>query len=431
MNIFDSCCTRKKSPIYLLEDEEEEETGLKTWFSCCLRPKSTYEEGLIRLPVGRRTIDDYLDPRSPISIETLLADQEEELDHYLTHSSLEGTFKRKYSLVNTAIMEEEDAQFLSEHRISAILVDRPKLGGANVFQSENISPPQSQFIIPEVSTSSRIFAIKPELQDQLTDTEICHSPQELKHPQRTTSLTISSSTSSESNNNVNPTMGSSTSLSVFSAVNPTQDRTTEFPATTLTRTPYHPIPTMHQDHIPIPPSSLPTPIPSSTASMGRRPSVVAAAQSLLGDKLDDFTEKLAFIKKNIIMSMDSEDEEELTENNHYYNTTSLNNNRKSLDVTQDTSERTWDTFVLPKFKKQETARPLNNNAVPPDVTQRSMRRESVASFSNDSDDDEEPFDFSKVVAMSKNVRNFGEGVMGNGLRMFNNLSTRIKNHENK
>ncbi|KAG2231624.1 hypothetical protein INT48_006380 [Thamnidium elegans] len=339
-------------------------------------------EGLIRLPVGRRTIDDYLDPRSPISIETLLADQEEELDHYLTHSSLEGTFKRKYSLVNTAIMEEEDAQFLSEHRISAILVDRPKLGGANVFQSENISPPQSQFIIPEVSTSSRIFAIKPELQDQLTDTEICHSPQELKHPQRTTSLTTSSSTSSESNNNVNPTMGSSTSLSVFSAVNPTQDRTTEFPATTLTRTPYHPIPTMHQDHIPIPPSSLPTPIPSSTASMGRRPSVVAAAQSL-------------------------------------------------LDVTQDTSERTWDTFVLPKFKKQETARPLNNNAVPPDVTQRSMRRESVASFSNDSDDDEEPFDFSKVVAMSKNVRNFGEGVMGNGLRMFNNLSTRIKNHENK
>jgi hypothetical protein len=30
--------------------------------------------------------------------------------------------------------------------------------------------------------------------------------------------------------------------------------------------------------------------------------------------------------------------------------------------------------------------------------------------------------------MSKNVRTFGEGVMGNGLRMFNNLSTRIKNN---
>lgn len=126
MNIFDNCCTRKKSPIYLSEDEEEE-AGLKTWFPCCLRPKSTYEEGLISLPVGRRTIDDYLDPRSPVSIETLLADQEEELDHYLAHSSLESTFKRKYSLVNTAIMEEEDAQFLSEHRISAILVDRPKV----------------------------------------------------------------------------------------------------------------------------------------------------------------------------------------------------------------------------------------------------------------------------------------------------------------
>lgn len=34
------------------------------------------------------------------------------------------------------------------------------------------------------------------------------------------------------------------------------------------------------------------------------------AQSLLGDKLDDFTEKLAFIKKNIIMSIDSDEEDD-------------------------------------------------------------------------------------------------------------------------
>lgn len=41
------------------------------------------------------------------------------------------------------------------------------------------------------------------------------------------------------------------------------------------------------------------------------------AQSILGDKLDDFTEKLAFIKKNIIMSIDSdeEDDEEISAEN--------------------------------------------------------------------------------------------------------------------
>ncbi len=46
----------------------------------------------------------------------------------------------------------------------------------------------------------------------------------------------------------------------------------------------------------------------------RRSSIVAsAAHSILGDKLDDFTEKLAFIKKNIIMSIDSDDEDDIEE----------------------------------------------------------------------------------------------------------------------
>jgi hypothetical protein len=111
---------------------------------------------------------------------------------------------------------------------------------------------------------------------------------------------------------------------------------TEFPATTLTRVPYQPPPAM-QVNMPAQPlhhqpaasfSSRPAPFVSSSSSSittttsslppqhhalgtgGRRPSVVAAAQNLLGDKLEDFTEKLAFIKKNIIMSLDSDDEDE-------------------------------------------------------------------------------------------------------------------------
>lgn len=47
----------------------------------------------------------------------------------------------------------------------------------------------------------------------------------------------------------------------------------------------------------------------------RRASIVStAAHSLLGDKLDDFTEKLAYIKKNIIMSSDSDEEDEEVDN---------------------------------------------------------------------------------------------------------------------
>lgn len=49
----------------------------------------------------------------------------------------------------------------------------------------------------------------------------------------------------------------------------------------------------------------------SPVTQDRKSSIVSnAAHSILGDKLDDFTEKLAFIKKNIIMNQDSDDEEE-------------------------------------------------------------------------------------------------------------------------
>lgn len=128
MNVFETCLPKRTGTrIYLPEDEEGEERT--SCFSCCLWTRNKYQEGLIRLPEGRRTIDDYLDPRSPVSIEVLLAEQEEELDHYLGQTDDEDAFinsRRKYSFVNNTFLEE-DAQFLSEHRISAILVDRPKV----------------------------------------------------------------------------------------------------------------------------------------------------------------------------------------------------------------------------------------------------------------------------------------------------------------
>lgn len=40
--------------------------------------------------------------------------------------------------------------------------------------------------------------------------------------------------------------------------------------------------------------------------------------------------------------------------------------------------------------------------------------------------DEELFDFTKVIEIGKNMRSFSEGFVGNGIRMLNDVATRIK-----
>lgn len=140
MNVFKTCFSPKRSDIYLPEDEEEDENVNK--MCCCFNFKGNNKQGFIQLPTNnnnsrRRTIDDYLDPRSPVSIEVLLQEQEEELDHYYGQTDDEdayhgpqkkfGPLDLNFENTNSSFFEEEDAQFLSEHRISAILVDRPKV----------------------------------------------------------------------------------------------------------------------------------------------------------------------------------------------------------------------------------------------------------------------------------------------------------------
>lgn len=117
-----------------------------------------------------------------------------------------------------------------------------------------------------------------------------------------------------------------------------QPKQGEFPATTLTRVPYQPLPPLQisppsfspsssHSHTIIKPQTSSSSSSSSIQHTGRRPSLVTTAQSILGDKLDDFTEKLAFIKKNIIMSIDNDEEEDGSSSNHYYNT-----DRKSQEI---------------------------------------------------------------------------------------------------
>lgn len=58
------------------------------------------------------------------------------------------------------------------------------------------------------------------------------------------------------------------------------------------------------------PETSPPQDPQPSYNAGRRSSVAQVAQTYLGDKLEDLTEKLTFIKKNIIMSLEEDDEDE-------------------------------------------------------------------------------------------------------------------------
>jgi hypothetical protein len=51
---------------------------------------------------------------------------------------------------------------------------------------------------------------------------------------------------------------------------------------------------------------------------------------------------------------------------------------------------------------------------------------SVEQDKSTSEEDEELFDFTKVIEIGKNMKTFSEGVVGNGIRMFNDVATRIK-----
>ncbi|KAK4517987.1 eukaryotic translation initiation factor 2 subunit gamma [Mucor velutinosus] len=510
MDAFETCFPKKRSDIYLPEDDVDFDEPNVNRLCCCFNFRGNNRQGLIQLPTNnrnQRTIDDYLDPRSPVSIEALLQEQEEELDHYfgqtVDEDAYHGPPKRfgpldlNFETTNSSFFEEEDAQFLSEHRISAILVDRPKLSSAHLFKED--TPVMEQELVdvgvPTKSTStgsisSRRFAFRkeePSEEEEVfgdikareieanTTTQIPSplSPQELTsitnklNPYTTSAspLSTSSPTSTAtsaslpsitytsvqpmeqqlvngkangSSQLVSPVntaglSGSNYKIPTSSQNGPQQKHANEFPATTLTRVPYQPLPPLqisppsfspsasassasHHPHTVIKPQASISSL-SSSHNPGRRPSLVTTAQSILGDKLDDFTEKLAFIKKNIIMSMDNDDDEDDDGDtyNHYYNA----DKRISQEM-----HRKRAASVGKSDQMSRTSRLSNNSSTslltPPP-------RSSSITQNHSSTEEEEDEIFDKVVAISKNVRTFGEGVMGNGLRMFNNLSTRIKN----
>ncbi|KAI8644747.1 hypothetical protein BD408DRAFT_412831 [Parasitella parasitica] len=197
------------------------------------------------------------------------------------------------------------------------------------------------------------------------------------------------------------------------------------------------------------------------------------AQSILGDRLDDFTEKLAFIKKNIIMSIDSDDEGDEEEGEvgaekmlkkmeeaKSGSTTSKTSTQKPLPILHRRTSSFMDAVpTLARFMNQiggssmatdaSTSSNAQSSLLPTPFSPSSlfsalaepMQEPSSSPTSNRNliskrlipeeeekvhQEDEELFDFTKVLEIGKNVKNFGEGVVGNGIRMFNDVATRVK-----
>ncbi|OBZ83727.1 hypothetical protein A0J61_08223 [Choanephora cucurbitarum] len=124
MNFF-SMCLPKKQHIYLPDEDNTIPIRNTTCFPCCTQIKEKSKRiGLVRLPKNK---DIY--PKTFISIEALLAEQEEELDDYYGQTDDEDAFHGPASLHsrNTQDIDsisysyETDAQFLSDYRITSII----------------------------------------------------------------------------------------------------------------------------------------------------------------------------------------------------------------------------------------------------------------------------------------------------------------------
>ncbi|CEP17462.1 hypothetical protein [Parasitella parasitica] len=194
------------------------------------------------------------------------------------------------------------------------------------------------------------------------------------------------------------------------------------------------------------------------------------AQSILGDRLDDFTEKLAFIKKNIIMSVvDSDDEEEgisaekiLKKVDEVKSRSAITNATSSQEIPPKLHRRTSSFLdAVPKIARfmnqigggsitadastssssqpslsptsfspsslfSALAGPMPEAPSSPTISKKLITKRSIPEEEEADQEDEELFDFAKVLEIGKNVKTFGEGVVGNGIRMFNDVATRVK-----
>ncbi|KAG1050947.1 hypothetical protein G6F43_006810 [Rhizopus delemar] len=424
MDLLKSCLpTRSNHNIYLIEDDDDlmdNEQQINKWCVCHCLPKKR-KEGLIQLPEGNVRSN-----RQEFDLQAELDRQEHDINDFLSPFSQEGLIQTEYSPLSRNIAqypflleEEEDAQSLSEHRITAIIDERPKkkVNSARTFNAINIKPAAiSQQLstislppITNINTSNRNSETRfsrPGEPSEITIRPIIPGSVFVDSP--TELVDTRSFTAALENTAVKPLQETMIPPTTVPNFNKNRDLSA---AAVSVKIPYQPSPPMQYD---LKPSSL-TSTHSLTipgTSNARRPSAVAAAQSLIGNKIEGFTEKFALFKKNINTiangdSSDSSDNESVhDDSNHYHNYNTSEPRDKSVP---------WESFVA-KFNKQSS--------------QSSQSKKQTFSTSRPSDEfeegresdfyDEELFDFSKVAAVGKNL--------GSGFRnALSSLSTKIKN----
>lgn len=148
MNPFSSCVGQRRH--IQLDDSDDEDIGRSclpsTWsFADCLPKRS--RQGAIRLAPdddneSTRVLDEYLDPNTTVGIEPLLArhvaqanesdqDDDDDGDGFLVFKKPQQFLSRNPFASSDArqdfFSEYEDAEFLSDHRISAVLSDSAKV----------------------------------------------------------------------------------------------------------------------------------------------------------------------------------------------------------------------------------------------------------------------------------------------------------------
>ncbi|KAI7877957.1 hypothetical protein K492DRAFT_238844 [Lichtheimia hyalospora FSU 10163] len=393
MNPFSACINQQQSIRLSTEQDEEHERPTRHrnctlgWpFGTCLGGRQA--TGRIRLPddaAADDILEDYLDPNTTVGIEPLLAqhaipdnqvedddDDDDDNKQFMKHDMFDephrflsrnpfATTSSSSGILGSTDFYDEDAQFLSDRRISDVLEQNQE---DDKEEKENMMDNKDEEFGQEL-----VDVVRAPKSKALEDWTQMDHEEELVDTTPTTTTTTHAESSQKT---------TTQSTFVTTSIRPKEESTPinkadDFPILGLPRTqivtptpipatpnkPATPAPAEDEATFALPPPSPPTPVPETTTPMNdlplleteqqqqhpldthqqqqpdiqliesttqnpvdtlttdsqvddtsnnKRTSVAATmAQSILGDRLDDFTEKLAFIKKNIIMSLEDEE----------------------------------------------------------------------------------------------------------------------------
>lgn len=109
----------------------------------------------------------------------------------------------------------------------------------------------------------------------------------------------------------------------------------------------------------------------------------------------------------------------------FMNTISGANEEKTAaapTATTSTASNSSSTSFSPSSLFSALAGPMPE----PSSVSRNIAQQQQQGEKREEEEEEELFDFTKVIEIGKNMKTFSEGFVGNGIRMFNDVATRMK-----